>query len=276
MSGKTSSHKMRADQLLVDRNLAESREKAQRLILAGEVFCGDERVDKPGRQFAADANLEVRSRTPRFVSRGGEKLDGALDSLSCLVIGLVCADLGASTGGFTHCLLERGAARVYALDVGHGQLHQQLRQDPRVISAEGVNCRYLRGNEIPEKVDFITIDVSFISALKILPGAQTLLKSGGQICCLIKPQFEAGRAQVGRGGLIRDPAIHRAVLEDFCRGVRAINGIVIDLCRAAIAGTKGNQEYFALIEFPDHPPSSPVTDDSLIQRIKDVTNVEIS
>lgn len=274
MSGKSTAKKARADQLLVERHLAESREKAQRLILAGEVFCDGERVDKPGRSLATASELEVRLRAPRFVSRGGEKLDGALDAMHCDVQGLVCADVGASTGGFTHCLLERGAARVYALDVGHGQLHQQLRQDPRVIAAEGVNCRYLQGHEIAERAGFITIDVSFISALKILPGARNLLKPGGRICCLVKPQFEAGRDQVGRGGLVREAAIHRQVLENFCRGVAAQGGKVIDLCRAAIAGTKGNQEYFALIEFPEPSALSQGLDDQIMTRIKDVTNVE--
>ncbi|GAB4312149.1 MAG: TlyA family rRNA (cytidine-2'-O)-methyltransferase [Candidatus Sumerlaeia bacterium] len=266
------SKKIRADQLLVARNLAESRQKAQRLILAGEALCNGQRIEKPGQLLDAAAEIEIRPRRPRFVSRGGEKLDGALSAFGCDVHGLICADIGASTGGFTHCLLERGAARVYALDVGHGQLHALLRADPRVIALEGINCRYLQGREIPEKVDFIVMDVSFISILKILGGARTLLKPRGRACCLIKPQFEAGPRDVRRGGLVRDPAVQRRVLEEFCRGAAALGAKVVDLCRAPIAGTKGNQEFFALLAFGEPESMESGDADRLDQRIKDLTD----
>jgi 23S rRNA (cytidine1920-2'-O)/16S rRNA (cytidine1409-2'-O)-methyltransferase len=265
--------KIRADQLLVLQNLAESRQKAQRLILAGEVWSGDRRIEKAGQMLPDDLALEVRSSNTRFVSRGGDKLDGALDELGIDVKDLVCADVGSSTGGFTHCLLERGARRVYALDVGRGQLHQKMHDDNRVISLEGINCRYLNGDEIPEQVDLITIDVSFISALKVIPGARKLLAPNGRILSLVKPQFEAGREKIQRGGLVRDPKVHAEVLVYFSQALCEQGAKVIDLCRAAVAGTKGNQEYFIFFEYINEPSvDSTLLPPRISQKIKELVN----
>src|SRR5512136_1364257 len=201
--------KERLDVLLVSRGLAESRAVAQKLILAGEVFVGENRADKPGTTVAVDSPIRIRAGLP-FVSRGGSKLQAALDAFELDVTGLTCADVGASTGGFTDCLLQRGAARVYAIDVGYGQLAWKLRRDPRVVVMERTNARYLES--LAEPVDLATIDASFISLTLILPKVYGWLKPDGQAVTLVKPQFEAGRDQVDKGGVVRDPAVHMGVL----------------------------------------------------------------
>ncbi len=235
--------KRRLDILLVERGLAETREKGRRLIMAGEVRVDGQVVDRPGATVPADAALEVTG-PPRFVSRGGEKLEAALDAFGLEVTGLVAADVGASTGGFTDCLLQRGVARVYAIDVGYGQLDYRLRHDTRVVVMERTNARYLTA--LPEPVDLVTVDVSFISLTLILPVAQKWLKpmSAG-IVALIKPQFEAGREQVGKGGVVKDPEVHRAVLvrllswaEEHGLGLRG-------LMRSPLRGPAGNVEFLA-------------------------------
>ncbi|RLC56795.1 MAG: TlyA family rRNA (cytidine-2'-O)-methyltransferase, partial [Chloroflexota bacterium] len=202
--------KRRLDVLLVERGLAESRTQAQRLIRAGLVRVAGQVADKPGTQVATNAAITLQAR-PRFVSRGGEKLEAALVRFGLDVRGWVAADVGASTGGFTDCLLQHGARRVYAIDVGYGQLDWRLRNDPRVVVMERTNARYLES--LPEPVDLVTVDVSFISLGLILPMAVRWLKPGGQVVALIKPQFEAGRREVGKGGVVRDPQVHRRVLE---------------------------------------------------------------
>jgi 23S rRNA (cytidine1920-2'-O)/16S rRNA (cytidine1409-2'-O)-methyltransferase len=236
--------KARADQLLVEQGLAVSREQARALLLAGEVFSGTQRIERPGQSLPAGTPLRVRER-PRFVGRGGEKLAGALDAFGLEVRGLVALDVGASTGGFVDCLLQGGAARVYAVDVGHGQLAVKLRDDPRVVSMEGVNAR--DPFPLPEPVDLVVTDVSFISLRLVLPAALEHLRAGGQALVLVKPQFEAGREQVGRGGIVRDPAVHAQVVGGFClwaieRGLR-LEGVR----PSPIEGGDGNREFFVLL-----------------------------
>ena len=235
---------MRADQLLVERGLAVSREQARALLLAGEVFSGSQRIERSGQQIRADTPLRVRER-PRFVGRGGEKLAGAIAAFGLEVRGLVALDVGASTGGFIDCLLQAGASRVYGVDVGHGQLAAKLRDDSRVVSMEGVNAR--EPFPLPEPVDLVVADVSFISLRLVLPAALAHLRAGGRALVLVKPQFEAGREQVGRGGVVRDAAVHAQVVGGLC--LWAIEqGLRLEGVRPSpIEGGEGNREFFALL-----------------------------
>lgn len=231
----------RLDVALVERGLAESREKAQALILAGQVLVDGQKADKAGRQVGEESRLEVLA-TPRYVGRGGLKLEAALDHFGIQVAGKICLDVGASTGGFTDCLLQRGAARVYAIDVGTGQLDWKLRNDPRVIVQEQVNARYLSRREVPEPVDLAVCDVSFISVTLILPAIANLLRSDAAMIILVKPQFELAREQVGRGGIIRDPALH----EQACRRVEQAVvelGFQAQIIPCPVLGAEGNQEF---------------------------------
>ncbi len=232
--------KKRLDVLLVERGLAETRERAQALILAGDVTVGERVIDKAGTPVDPSAEIEVRAPLP-YVSRGGYKLAGALDAFGVNPAGCVCADIGASTGGFTDVLLQRGAAKVYAIDVGYGQLAWKLRQDPRVVVMDRVNARHLK--QLPEPVDLVVIDVSFISLEPILRAALSFLKAQGEIIALIKPQFEAGREQVGRGGIVRDPAVHRAVVEKISRFAETIDLEPLNVIESPIKGTAGNTEF---------------------------------
>ncbi len=241
--------KIRLDQLLVAHGLCESREQAQRLIMSGDVLVDDRPITKAGTRVSEEAALRVRAR-PRYVSRGGEKLVAALDAFGIDPAGWVCADIGASTGGFTDVLLQRGAKRVYAIDVGYGQLHWRLRQDPRVVVMERVNARYLES--LPEPIDLVTIDASFISLKLLLPAARRLLKPQGQIVALIKPQFEAGRNQVGKGGVVRDPAVHRRVIEDLLTWTTEQGYAPQGLVPSPLLGPKGNRE-FLLWLWPGKP-----------------------
>ncbi|HXO91953.1 MAG TPA: TlyA family RNA methyltransferase [Stellaceae bacterium] len=236
--------KRRADQLLVEQGLAESRTKAQALILAGLVSCGARRVDKPGEQLASDAVLVLKGRDHPWVSRGGVKLAHALDHFRIPVEGMVALDVGASTGGFTNVLLDRGVRRVYAVDVGHGQLAWQLRQDPRVVVRERVNARHLTRGDIPEPVDLITCDASFIGLSLVLPAPLALAAERAQLVALVKPQFEAGRTQVGKGGVVHDPEIHREVCERAAAWVAAQPGwAVVGIVESPILGPEGNREF---------------------------------
>ncbi len=237
--------KRRADQLLVERGLAESRTRAQALILAGIVYEGDRRIAKAGEQFAVDAALTVKGRAHPWVSRGGVKLAHALDHFGVDVSARVALDIGASTGGFTDVLLARGAQRVYAIDVGHGQLAWKLRQDPRVVVHERLNARLLTRELIPEPVGIIACDASFIGLAKILPAPLLLAVAGADLVALVKPQFEAGREHVGKGGVVRDPAIHATVCNRAAEWVGAQPGwTVIGVVESPILGPDGNREFF--------------------------------
>jgi len=237
--------KERLDVLLMTRGLAESRSAAQKLIMAGEVFIGESRADKPGMPVAPDALIHVRQALP-YVSRGGLKLQAALEAFALNVSGLTCADVGASTGGFTDCLLQRGAARVYAIDVGYGQLDWKLRRDPRVVVMERTNARYLES--LPEPVDLATIDASFISLTLILPSVMRWLKDDGQVVTLVKPQFEAGRDQVGKGGVVRDTAVHADVLKRVLTWANAEGLAPLGVIRSPITGPAGNVEFLARLK----------------------------
>jgi 23S rRNA (cytidine1920-2'-O)/16S rRNA (cytidine1409-2'-O)-methyltransferase len=233
--------KKRLDVLLVERGLAETRERAQALITAGDLEVAGRILDKAGAQVDANIAISIRAALP-YVSRGGYKLAGALDAFGVDPQGFVCADIGASTGGFTDVLLQRGAVRVYAIDVGYGQLAWKIRQDPRVVVMDRVNARYL--DKLPELVDLVVIDVSFISLEHMLRVAQTLLKpENGKLIALIKPQFEAGKGEVGRGGIVRDPRVHRAVLEKITNFAHDLHLRVAGLIRSPIQGTEGNTEF---------------------------------
>ena len=239
------SAKRRADQLLVERGLAESRARAQALILAGSVFEGERRIAKAGDQLAADAALRVKGRDHPWVSRGGVKIAHALDHFGIDVSARIALDIGASTGGFTDVLLARGAQLVYAVDVGHGQLAWKLRHDLRVIVHERLNARSLTREQIPEPVDIIACDASFIGLAKVLQAPLTLAAAGAALVALVKPQFEAGREHVGKSGVVRDPAIHIAVCERAAEWVGAQPGwTVIGVVESPILGPEGNREFF--------------------------------
>jgi 23S rRNA (cytidine1920-2'-O)/16S rRNA (cytidine1409-2'-O)-methyltransferase len=233
--------RQRIDLLLVERSLAESREKAQALLLAGQVLVNGQKVDKAGAAVDSTAAIEILARMP-WVSRGGYKLAGALDHWGIDVTGRVCVDIGSSTGGFTDCLLQRGAARVHSVDVGAGQLHWKLRTDPRVVVHEGVNARYIEPATLGEPVDLAVCDVSFISVTLILPMLPPLLQPDGALVILVKPQFEVGRTQVGRGGIVRDPALHEAVCSKVEDAARML-GFKTDLMESPLPGAEGNKEF---------------------------------
>jgi 23S rRNA (cytidine1920-2'-O)/16S rRNA (cytidine1409-2'-O)-methyltransferase len=235
---------VRLDRLLVDLGLAPSRERAQRLILAGDVLVGDRPATKPGALVAADATLRLRKAPSAYVSRGGEKLAGALDAFGLDVAGQVALDVGASTGGFTDCLLRRGARRVFALDVGYGQLAWTLRQDGRVVVLERVNARRLDAGLLPEPPDLATVDVSFISLALVLPAVAGVLRPTGTVIAMVKPQFEAGRGQVGKGGVVREPAIRAAAVARIREAALALGLEVRGEADSVLAGPKGNREVF--------------------------------
>lgn len=231
----------RIDQLLVERGLAESRERARAYILAGYVKVNGQRVDKAGQAVEEDAGIEVTARMP-YVSRGGLKLAAALDHFRVEPAGRVCLDVGSSTGGFTDVLLQRGAARVYAVDVGTGQLDWKLRNDPRVVVREGVNARYLTREEVPEPVGLVVGDVSFISLTMILPALPPLMTPEAELVILVKPQFEVGKGQVGKGGIVREPELHREACERVESAVRKL-GFQTELMESPVAGAEGNKEF---------------------------------
>ena len=241
--------KERLDNLLVRRGLAPSRERAKAYIMEGVVFVNGEREDKPGSFFEEDRirSLEVRSDPIPYVSRGGLKLAHAIENWQIDVSGATCLDIGASTGGFTDCLLQNGAVRVYSVDSGTNQLDWKLRSDPRVVCMEKTNFRYLTKEDIPELIDFACADVSFISLEKVLPPACALLRDGAQMVCLVKPQFEAGRELVGKNGIVRDPAVHAAVLERIAAFCETIGFDCLGHTDSPILGAKGNKEFLLWI-----------------------------
>ena len=249
-------NKMRLDVLLVERGLQESRQKAQATIMSGLVFVKGQRVDKPGTAVPNDAEIEVRGNALKYVSRGGLKLEKAMATFPVDLKNTVCGDIGASTGGFTDCMLQNGAAKVYAVDVGYGQLAWKLREDPRVVCLERTNARYLTHEQIPDELDFASIDVSFISLKLILPAVHNVLKDGGHVACLVKPQFEAGKEKVGKKGVVRDPAVHLEVLEHFLEHAKESGFTVLGLTYSPIRGPEGNIEYLGFLEKGQQPERS--------------------
>ena len=240
--------KERLDVLLVKHGLAESREKAKAIIMSGIVYVDGQKEDKAGTTFDEKARVEVRGAVLKYVSRGGLKLEKAMTHFGVELNGKVCMDVGASTGGFTDCMLQNGAVKVYSVDVGHGQLAWKLRNDPRVVCMEKTNIRYVTPDDIGDPVEFSSIDVSFISLTKVLGPVKELLTEDGQIVCLIKPQFEAGREKVGKKGVVRDPAVHREVLEHFLQHAKESGFTVIDLTYSPIRGPEGNIEYLGFLK----------------------------
>ena len=235
--------KERLDVLLVKRGLAPSREKAKAVIMSGEVFVSGQREDKAGTLFDVNAAIEVRTQALRYVSRGGLKLEKAMKCFDVSVEGKVCMDVGASTGGFTDCMLQNGAVKVYAVDVGHGQLDWKLRQDSRVVCMERTNIRYVLPEQVEEAPQVVSIDVSFISLEKVLPPVKNLMAADGQAVCLIKPQFEAGREKVGKKGVVRDKAVHREVIERVASFAGSIGFGLLNLTYSPVKGPEGNIEY---------------------------------
>lgn len=230
--------------MLVERGLCDTRSQAQALIMAGRVFTGDSRIDKPGTQVRTDLELSIKQ-GQTYVSRGGDKLAGALEDLSLWPVGAVCVDVGASTGGFTDCLLQRGASKVYAVDVGQAQLAEKLRRDPRVVCREGVNARYLVASDFDEPIDWVVVDASFIGIEKLTGAISQIVRPGGLLVALVKPQFEAGREQVRRGkGVIRDPEVRRAAIDQAVRAVRDAGFALLGQCDCRVPGPKGNVEHF--------------------------------
>lgn len=235
--------KERLDVLLVNRGLAASREKAKAIIMSGSVYVDGQKEDKAGQTFPEDANIEVRGSTLKYVSRGGLKLEKAMECFDVSLSGKICMDVGSSTGGFTDCMLQNGAVKVYAVDVGHGQLDWKLRNDPRVICMEKTNIRYVKPDDIEDRIQFSSIDVSFISLTKVLGPVKELLTDDGEIVCLIKPQFEAGREKVGKHGVVRDASVHKEVIDMVMNYAVSINFEVMNLEFSPVKGPEGNIEY---------------------------------
>ena len=240
--------KKRLDVAVTELGLAESRQKAQAVIMAGQVYVNGRRTDKAGAPVGPEDVIEVRGKALPYVSRGGLKLEKAMQCWPIHLEGAVCADIGASTGGFTDCMLQNGARKVYAVDVGYNQLDYRLRTHPQVVCMERTNARYLTAEQIPEPLDFFSVDVSFISLSLILPALRPLMKEGGQGVCLVKPQFEAGKDKVGKKGVVRDPAVHLEVLEHFLVHAGSAGFSVKDLTYSPIKGPEGNIEYLGYLQ----------------------------
>jgi 23S rRNA (cytidine1920-2'-O)/16S rRNA (cytidine1409-2'-O)-methyltransferase len=236
--------KERIDKLLLEKGIVPSREKARSLIMEGRVTAEGRTIDKPGSRVDVDAGIQVREEDSSYASRGGKKLEGALEAFGINPHGMVVMDVGASTGGFTDCILQKGATKVYAVDVGYGQLAWKLRTDPRVINLERRNIRYLKRQEIGEEMDLILIDTSFISVEKFLPHLLEFLKGGGEVVSLIKPQFEVGRNEVGKGGVVRDPELHRRVIDRISKFCQNIGFMVVGVAESPLLGPSGNKEFF--------------------------------
>ena len=244
------SNKTRLDVLLTEQGLQESRQKAQATIMSGLVFVNGQRVDKPGTAVPNDAKIEIRGNTLKYVSRGGLKLEKAMAEFPIELNGCICGDIGASTGGFTDCMLQNGASKVYSVDVGYGQLAWKLREDPRVVCMERTNARYLTHEQIPDELDFASIDVSFISLKLILPAVANVLKDGGYVASLVKPQFEAGRAKVGKNGVVRDKQTHCEVLVGAAEFAVQTGFHLLHIDYSPITGPKGNIEFLLVLEKP--------------------------
>jgi len=248
--------KERIDKAMVERGLVESRAKAQALILAGQVLVREQRIDKPGQLIDSGAEIRIKGETLRYVGRGGLKLEAALREFEINPEGKLCLDVGASTGGFTDCLLQHGAASVWAIDVGHNQLVWRLRQDPRVVVIEGQNARYLAPDQFQSLFDLATIDVSFISLTKILPAVRDCLNDSADCIALIKPQFEVGKGEVGKGGIVTDPVQHRRVLMEITEAASTTGFAAGSVIESPILGADGNREFFIHLTQPDEQPSN--------------------
>ena len=238
----------RLDKLLVEKGIVQSRERARALIMAGKVTVEGEMIDKPGTKVDEEAKLQLRGEDSSYVSRGGEKLEGALHAFGIDPKGMVVMDIGASTGGFTDCILQKGAQKVYAVDVGYGQLAWKLQKDPRVVDLERRNIRYLKREEVQEETDLILIDTSFISVEKFLPHLLGFLKRGGFILSLIKPQVEVGKGEVGKGGVVRDTALHQKVIDRISKFSQGLGLRVLGLTESPLLGPKGNKEFFIYLK----------------------------
>ena len=245
--------KTRLDVALVERGLIQSRERAKTTIMSGQVYVNGQKADKAGDTVKDDDKIEVRGDTLKYVSRGGLKLEKAMTEFPITLDGKIAMDIGASTGGFTDCMLQNGAVKVYAVDVGYGQLAWSLRQDPRVVNMERTNIRYVTNEQVPEKLEFASIDVSFISLSLVLKPCRALLKDGGEVVCLVKPQFEAGREKVGKKGVVRDPEVHLEVLENFLNHVRDAGFVLSGLTYSPIKGPEGNIEYLGYLKTQGEP-----------------------
>ena len=244
--------KKRLDVLLVEQGYADSRTKAQAIIMSGQVYVDGQKADKPGTSYAESVAIEVRGAACPYVSRGGLKLEKALRDFGVNPSGFVCSDSGASTGGFTDCLLQQGASKVFAIDVGYGQLDWKIRSDPRVVVMERTNVRYVTPEQLGEPLDLSVVDVSFISLRIVLPVIKTFLKpASGQVLCLIKPQFEAGKDKVGKKGVVRDPQTHKEVLDDFIATVRSLDFKICGLTFSPVKGPEGNIEFLAYLSLAD-------------------------
>ncbi len=251
--------KKRLDVLLVERLYADTRTKAQAIIMSGQVYVQGQKADKPGTSYEENVEIEVRGASCPFVSRGGLKLEKALRDFGIEPVGYVCSDSGASTGGFTDCLLQKGASKVFAIDVGYGQLDWKIRSDPRVVVMERTNVRYVTPEQLGEPLDLSVVDVSFISLRIVLPVIKTFLKSTGQIVCLIKPQFEAGKEKVGKKGVVRDPEIHQEVLDNFVALTRELELAILGLTFSPVKGPEGNIEFLAHLTCENVPGIEPDT-----------------
>lgn len=251
--------KKRLDVLLTEQGYAESRAKAQAIIMSGLVYVNGQKADKPGMSFEETVELEVRGATCPYVSRGGLKLEKALRDFGVDPTGFVCSDSGASTGGFTDCLLQQGAKKVFAIDVGYGQLDWKIRSDPRVVVMERTNVRYVTPEELGEPLDLSVVDVSFISLRIVLPVIKTFLKPAGQVLCLIKPQFEAGKEKVGKKGVVRDPEVHKEVLDDFVALTKEIGFTILGMTFSPVKGPEGNIEFLAHLTLNEQPGIEPDT-----------------
>ncbi len=249
-------NKLRLDSAVFEQGFCESREKAKTLIMAGVVYVNNQKADKPGMNIKDDDVIEVRSNPLKYVSRGGLKLEKAMNEFGLSLDGFICADIGASTGGFTDCMLQNGAEKVYAIDVGYGQLAWKLRSDERVVNLERTNFRYCTTEQIPDALDFASVDVSFISLSIITPVMRTLMKDGARAVCLIKPQFEAGKDKVGKKGVVRDKSVHIEVVENTVNMLLSIGFSILGLTFSPVKGPEGNIEYLVYIEKSDNAENS--------------------
>ena len=268
--------KERLDVLVVERRLADSREKAKAIIMAGNVFVNGQREDKAGSMFDVTSQIEIHGVTMKYVSRGGLKLEKAMTHFDISLEGRVCMDVGASTGGFTDCMLQNGAVKVYSVDVGHGQLDWRLRQDERVVVMEKTNIKFVTPEDIADVIDFASIDVSFISLTKVLLPVRALLRDGGEIAALIKPQFEAGREKVGKKGVVRDKAVHIEVIENVTAFAAANGFIPLNLEFSPIKGPEGNIEYLLHLRKSDEEPGElPFNIREIVEKAHKLNNIDI-